>query len=80
MRTKIVFLFVAFLALTGSPVLEAQTETSGETIQNTSETELSFAWLQDRIPEGMRSTILFLEQWQWLLLAIIAVAACISTK
>ncbi|OUU20671.1 MAG: hypothetical protein CBC13_10390 [Planctomycetia bacterium TMED53] len=80
MRTKIVFLFVAFLALTGSPVLEAQTETSGETIQNTSETELSFAWLQDRIPEGMRSTILFLEQWQWLLLAIIAVAAWLIQK
>ncbi|NCG56507.1 MAG: hypothetical protein GWP35_06345, partial [Proteobacteria bacterium] len=37
-------------------------------------------WLDNLIPDGMKTKILFLEQWQWLLLAIIGVVAGLIQK
>ena len=61
-------------------VISAQPQESGSDPAPLVVTETGFEWLQDRIPDGMRSTILFMEQWQWLLLAVIAVAAWLIQK
>ena len=80
MRFIVVFLITfSFICLSTTGV-EAQPENTRNTENESSITTTGFNWLQEKIPDGMRSTILFLEQWQWLLLAMIAVAAWLIQK
>lgn len=70
------FFFVCF-SITG---VEAQPENAGNPKSESILETKGFDGFHGQIPEGMRSTILFLEQWQWLLLAVIAVAAWLIQK
>lgn len=72
--------FLGALLLTCPAVSLAQPADSDSAPSEILVVETGFEWLQDRIPDGMRSSILFLEQWQWLLLAVIAIAAWLIQK
>ncbi len=72
--------FLGALLLLCPMAISAQPQESGSDPAPLVVTETGFEWLQDRIPDGMRSTILFMEQWQWLLLAVIAIAAWLIQK
>ncbi len=83
MRFHIIVLLVLLFACATSVAHAVQPGNTGEATpaqeQNLAD-ENNFQWLQDMIPDGMRATILFLEQWQWLLLTIIAVLAWLVQK
>lgn len=70
-RVIILLLMTVFPALVGAQAPDA---TEAELTGSMS------TWLDNLIPDGMKSKILFLEQWQWLLLAIIGVVAGLIQK
>jgi MscS family membrane protein len=72
--------FLGALLILCPVVTWAQSDEAGPDPDPVLVVETGFEWLQERIPEGMRSTILFMEQWQWLLLAVIAIAAWLIQK
>ncbi|NCG11771.1 MAG: mechanosensitive ion channel, partial [Planctomycetia bacterium] len=76
-RFSLTGLVIILLLMTVFPAL-VQAQGPGEAVADPAGSMST--WLDNLIPDGMKTKILFLEQWQWLLLAIIGVVAGLIQK